>query len=308
MLKGHDVMNRFVGAAAIVAATIASGSPATAQDSGNRHRQVFETDPDSVKVITKPFGAMTSSAANGETQILGIVATRGPVPFQCANDGCRAHLSSFCLQQARDNPRPGQTYIPLGGADLVLSGRDKAGRLVQLAAGPYLDFETDRGLTDIAVALPSAKLAALGLHDFAIKVGEQVSLLPVASAEDRAILDRGDDAIAADKLRRRAVGFFDQSSEAADGIRLANLMINLLPARGSASDSDGGVLEAAISSSAGQASGIEGRALTEKMYAACRDKVDGEHYFDSMRSCLEASHDQLVMHTNVDFWNSLAGD
>jgi hypothetical protein len=114
---------------------------------------------------------------------------------------------------------------------------------------------------------------------------------------------REDVEIATGEMRERAAAFFDQGTESGDAI--TNLMINLLPAHDSFSDSDGRVREAAIASKTGRAAGAQGITLVRKMYAICREKVDKARYFDSMRSCLEAAHDQLVTHTNIDFWNSL---
>ena len=39
----------------------------------------------------------------------------------------------------------------------------------------------------------------------------------------------------------------------------------------------------------------------------CNAKTDVTHQVDSMRSCLEGSHDILSTHVNIDFWNSLGG-
>src|SRR5262249_48286430 len=152
------VTDRLVNAAAIFVATITLCSAAAAQDAGNRHRQIFETGPGTIELPSKFFND-PRAATKGEPQILGIVASHGPVPFHCTDEGCRADLSSFCLQQARDNPAPGQSYVPLESADMILSGTNKAGRLIRIAAAPYLDFTTGRGVTDITVTLPVAKLA-----------------------------------------------------------------------------------------------------------------------------------------------------
>jgi hypothetical protein len=297
---------RLTGAAVLAVTVIAFVSVAAAQNYGNRAEQIFGISPDTVAPTLKSVDSLKSPARR-EPQILGIVSSHGPVPFNCKDEGCRVYLSTFCLQQAKDNPRPGQSYVPLEDAGIILSGIDSLGRVVRLAAAPYVHFTADRGFTAIEVTLRPANLTELGLHDFALEVGEKVSLLPAATAEDSVTETAEDATIAIGKLRARAVAFFDQSTESGDAIRLANLMINVLLARGSLSDSDGRVLEVAIASEAGQASGIEGVTLVRKMYAICWKKVNLAHYFDSMRSCLEATHDQLVTHTNIDFWNSLVG-
>ncbi len=239
-------------------------------------------------------------------QILGMVASHGPIPLNCTNDGCRADLSTFCLQQSRDNPARGQTYLPVKGADIALIGTDGQGRNLRLSATPYVEFTTDRGFTAIEVTLPPEKLAELDLSEIAIDIGEGVSLVPVAAANDRNPQTADEIAIATGTFREKGAEFFDRIGETGDAIRLANQMINALPARGrSINDSDGHMLESAIATDAGQASSSEGIALVRLMHAACQKKVDVDHHFENMRSCLERAHDQLVANTNVDLWGAL---
>jgi len=249
---------------------------------------------------------LAAAGAQAAPQVLGIVASNGPVPLACDDGGCRADLSSFCLQQPRQNPGRGQSYIPLEGADIALIGRDAAGGTVRLAAAPYLNFNTDRGFTAIEVTLPPDKLAVLGLSDLAIEIGEKVSLLPAAAAGDSDPQTVAEIALATGQYRDKGAEFFDHVGESGDAIRLANRMINALPAhdRG-AGDSDGRVLEAAIATPAGQTADGKGVALARQMYASCQHKVDVTHHIATMRACLEGSHDRLVVNTNIDFWNSL---
>jgi hypothetical protein len=225
------------------------------------------------------------------------------VPLDCGTDGCHADFSTFCLQQWRDNPAPGQSYVPVPGADIVLSGEDATGRIVRLTAAPYLVFTADRGFTAIEAAIPPRRLTELGLHHLAIEIGENVSLVPTGTTGGQPTA--GDIAIATGAFRDIGATFFDQTGRLGDAIRLANQMINALPARSHGPDTDGHVLGAAIASEAGRNSSEEGIALARTMYAACQYEVDAKSYYDTMRSCLEAAHDQLVAGTNVDFWRAL---
>lgn len=250
---------------------------------------------------------LAAGGAQAAPQVLGIVASNGPVPLACDDTGCHADLSSFCLQQPRQNPGRGQSYIPLEGADIALTGRDGAGETVRLPAAPYLSFNTDRGFTAIEVTLPPDKLAALGLRDLAVEIGEKVSLLPAAAADDSDPQTTAEIALATGKFREKGAEFFDRTGESGDAIRLANSMINALPAHGrSAGDSDGRILEAAIATPAGQTADGKGVALARQMYATCQHKVDVTHHIATMRACLEGTHDRLVVNTNIDFWNSLS--
>ncbi len=248
---------------------------------------------------------LASGGAQAAPQVLGIVASNGPIPLTCDAAGCRADLSTFCLQQPRDNPQPGQSYKPVDGADILLTGRNAAGEVVRLPAASYLGFTTDRGFTAIEISLPAERLAVLGLTDPAIEIGEKASLIPAATASDANPQTADEIAIATGAFRDKGAEFFDRTGASGDAIRLANRMINALPRGRQAGDSDGHVLEAAIATPAGQTAAPGGVTLVRQMYSTCQEKVDVTHHVASMRACLEGTHDRLVVNTNIDFWNSL---
>ena len=156
---------------------------------------------------------LAAGGAQAAPQVLGIVASNGPIPLTCDAGGCRADLSTFCLQQPRDNPQPGQSYMPLEGADIVLTGRNAAGETVRLPAASYLGFTTDREFTAIEVSLPAERLAALGLTDPAIEIGEKASLIPAAAANDADPQTAGEIAIATGAYRDKGAEFFDRAGE-----------------------------------------------------------------------------------------------
>jgi hypothetical protein len=281
-----------VGSVALAAVLMAVSGIAAGQDSP----------------LQKMSAAKAAQSIQVEPQILGVVASKGPMPFTCDGESCHVDLSTFCLQQARENPERGQSYIPITGAEIYLRGEDAAGRTVRMVARPYVSFVDDRGFTAVAAIVSRETLADLGLKNLAIEIGRGVSLLP-ATAGDSDPQTAAEVAVATGSARERAAEFFDRRTEAGDAIRLANQMINTLPAHGhSAGDSDGRVLDAVLASETGRASGIEGVTLARKMYATCGAKVDVSHHFDSVRSCLEASHDLLVANTNIDFWRTLNSD
>jgi hypothetical protein len=150
-------------------------------------------------------------------------------------------------------------------------------------------------------------MKALGLTGLAVEVAKDASLIPVEAPGDRDAQSADEIALATGAHRRQGESFFDDSGESADAIRLTNLMVNQLPRSGrQATDTDGRVLTAALASDAGGAAVPAGLDLTRSIYATCQTKVDVTHHVDSMRSCLEGSHDRLVINTNVDFWKSLA--
>ena len=303
----RPLTNGFTGPVLLVTLLTAFAGAAVAGDLYNRDGEGMGIHPDAVLPAMKAAGwSKPIGDTQAAPQILGVVASHGPIPLNCIDDGCRADLSTFCLQQSRDNPARGQIYVPVDGADIVLSGTDGLGRNVRLSAAPYLEFATDRGFTAIEITLPPEKLAKLDLSDIAVDIGKGVSLVPVVAANGSDPQTADEIAIATGAFREKGAEFFDRVGETGDAIRLANQMINTLPARGrSINDSDGHILEAAVATGSGRASTIEGIALARLMHAACQRKVDVNHHFDNMRSCLEAAHDHLVTKANVDLWASL---
>jgi hypothetical protein len=250
-----------------------------------------------------PVGLGSAAAA---PQILGIVATNGALPLSCTDQGCRADLSTFCLQQPRANPEPGQQYRLAESGSVTLVGSRADGAIVRLPAGDYITFASDRGFTAVEIDLPPAVTARLGFIAVAVEVAPDASLLPVAVADDPDPQSSDEIALAVGAYRRQGGTFFDASGEAGDAIRLTNRMINTLPWRGRRpADTDGHLIDLALQSSAGLGADPAGVRLARAYHDGCRVKVDVTHHVDSMRSCLQGTHDRLVTNTNVDFWRSL---
>jgi hypothetical protein len=252
---------------------------------------------------TVPFAVGSALAA---PQILGIVASNGAVPLTCDADGCRADLSTFCLQQPRANPWPGQRY-DLADADTVtIVGTTASGETVRLPAAPFTTFASARGFTSVEVALPAATMAKLGLTAAAVEVARQTSLIPATAANDPDPQSADEVALALGAHRQQAGKYFDDSGEAADAIRLTNRMINDLPKhQRQATDADGHLIDTALQSDAAILADPAGIELARSYHDTCIVKVDVTHHIDSMRSCLQGTHDRLVTNTNVDFWRSL---
>ncbi|MGH6932470.1 MAG: hypothetical protein ACREEE_08550 [Dongiaceae bacterium] len=241
-------------------------------------------------------------------QILGIVASNGPVPLSCDDQGCRADLSTFCLQQPRANPDEGQVYRLSEGAPITLIGKNAAGHSVYLPAAPYISFTTARGFTAVQVSLSAAVMAELGLQSVSVEVGRKATLIPFETADDANPQSAEEIALATGTLREQGQKFFDDTGQSGDAIRLSNLMANELPPQGRRpSDTDGHILNAALAAPAGQSAGPAGIELAKSMYLTCVNKTDVTHHIDNMRNCLEGTHDRLVVNTNIDFWNSLNG-
>ena len=249
--------------------------------------------------------AGTAAAA---PQALGIVASLEPTKMTCDAAGCRAEFTAFCLQQARKNPQPNITYHPLDGAELTLVGRNEAGEMVRLPAGDYLRFHSIRGYTAIEAVIAPEAVATLGLSDIGVEVGKQVSLLPETKAGDADPQTSEEVALATGANRAAAVKFYDAQNAQSDAMRVTSAMINALPEQGRRpSDTDGSLWGATtVKSLAGKVdpAGLE---LSAELFATCQNKVDITHHVETMRDCLQDTHDRVAVQTNIKFWESLGG-
>jgi hypothetical protein len=139
-------------------------------------------------------------------------------------------------------------------------------------------------------------------------VGRDATLLPAARAADPDPQTAEEVALATGITRRKAETFFDNPGRDSDAIRLTNAMLNYLPPGELGRDpADATVLQKTESDYQGAPIDPAGLRQAEEIHDNCVAKVDVTHQIDSMRSCLEGSHDILLTHTNIDFWNSLGG-
>src|SRR5262249_56591079 len=132
--------------------------------------------------------------------------------------------------------------------------------------------------------------------------------VPETAATDRSPQSRDEIALALGSHRAQGSKFFNDRGEAADAIRLTNRMINALPPnQRRQTDTDGHVIDLALQSDAAAVADPAGIRLARDYHESCIVKVDVTHHVDSMRSCLQGTHDRLVGNTNGDFWRSLNG-
>jgi hypothetical protein len=252
--------------------------------------------------------AFPLGAAQAAPQVLGLVASLRPSPMVCNDQGCRADLSAFCLQQPRHDPGPGTVYHPAPGTRVTLLVTGHDGMTRRLDGAPYLSFIDNRGFVAITALLKPDALARLDAASVAVEVGEDASLLPEAQVDDANPQTSEELTLATGAYRKKAETYFDRPGRDADAIRLTNAMINQLPAgRRSRSDTDGHVLNRTLDDYREISIDPAGLSLAAGIHQNCVIKADVTHQVDSMRSCLEGSHDILSTHTNIDFWNSLGG-
>jgi hypothetical protein len=251
---------------------------------------------------------LAATSAGASPQVLGLQASIRPTPMQCTAAGCRADLSAFCLQQHRPDPDVGTVYRPAPNAPITLIVITSTGDVRRIDGTKYLRFTDDRGFTSITANLPASAVAGMDVASIAIEVGKDASLLPEVKPGDQDPQFADELALAIGVNRHKAETYFDRSGRDADAIRLTNAMLNnLAPHSRSKTDTDGNVLSKTLAQYQGAPVDPAGVSLAEDIHKECVTKTDVTHHVDSMRDCLEGSHDVLVTHTNIDFWDSLGG-
>ncbi len=125
-----------------------------------------------------------ATALAGQPQILALVATPVPVEMRCDGAGCRAELTTFCLQESRVAPRPGTRYDLGRRAPVTLMARLADGRVRQLPAEGRVAIRSLRSFSAVEVRLPAAPRGALAL---AIAVGADAALVPAGEPDAEAL-------------------------------------------------------------------------------------------------------------------------
>ena len=167
----------------------------------------------SVAVVT----ALTwSGSAQAAPQILGLVASNGPIPLKCDTFYCAAYcaadFSTFCLQQERKGPSRDHKYHAYnGGEGIRVVGLNSSGEVVEVADGSVLDIIAPRGQTVVSMSLPKRLLEKLGVTQVAIEIAPNVSLLPEEKPNDYNGQSEQDIAIATGPLRQLGTKVVDQN-------------------------------------------------------------------------------------------------
>ena len=253
--------------------------------------------------LSVPWG--TAEAA---PQVLGLVASNGsPTPLICDGTNCSAHLSAFCLQEAREAPASGTIYAPAGGGQVTLVATTGDGGTLHLPGQDHLEFRSLIGFTSMRVSLPQRTLAEIGAVDVAVEVGPAVSLLPVAPAHDPDPQTAEEIALATGPIRQAASRLFEAPGAASDAARITSLFINVLaPGEMEPQAQRDGLWQANAAHPAIAGATADGIVVAQRIYDACRGAVTS-HSANSLRSCLELRHAELMGRTNHKFWDSVGG-
>ncbi|UUX48732.1 hypothetical protein NUH88_15115 [Nisaea acidiphila] len=240
-------------------------------------------------------------------QVLGLVATKLPVPLDCADGACSGFFSAFCLQEQRPKPSEGHVYDAAGQGDITMVVAKNDGSIAEFSAAGLLHFESTGAYTSVRISMDAARLASLDAASVSLRVPRRVSLLPRAEPSIAARPSAKDLEAANGEQRVLAEGYFENGSPRADAGAMMSRLINLLPAGGYAAQPlRDGVWGKAASPTSLKAFSPAGIEKAREAYDRCKAYGD-QGYKVRLRGCLENSHDELMKILNDKYWDGSAG-
>ena len=259
-----------------------------------------------IALLGMATGLAAPSARAAEPQILGLVASNGPMPMVCDDRDCAVDLSAFCMQERAPVPPPRTPYeVAEGHTDAItIVARTAAGRIVHVPAARIADFVSARGNRAVRMSVPMQSMAALGLTDIAVEVGPMASLVPqtLALSDDPAV--QSEIALVTGPLRQVADRLVDQGGPGTVAALITNRLINAIPEADGGDVDDRGLLWSKI---VGEGDAVwedrEGLEMAEDAYQRCAGLPGGG--FISFRQCLAARHDIFLSPQNRAYWDAV---
>lgn len=241
-------------------------------------------------------------AAAAAPQMLALLATVEATTLRCEDGICGGQFSGFCLQRERPNPQPGTAYRAQGGAlTLVLTGAD--GAAWRVPAGDFVAIATQRGYTAVRISLPEDLLRKWGAVSAALEVGERVTLAPVPVAGDANPQSEAENALALGPQRALGERIVSQSVVESGAVRLTGALVNALPPLGRTSREGRQALWDEVAAPRGAAYPRAAVESARALYDRCLAKVERGLFF-SLRKCLEAGHDSIMLDLNFKYWEA----
>lgn len=247
-----------------------------------------------------------AAQAEAAPQPLGLVLTIEPAPLICDKGKCSAILATFCLQEQRLPPGPGDEYVAAPGTVVTLTIARADGSRETRDATRSLRFVSYTGFSTITASISEAALGA-DVASAALEVGPMATLLPVPVVGDLKPLTEDEITLAVGPLRQKGEELFDKANARSDANRIIARAISVLPEHWRA---DGA---AAHEQAWTQALASPGRGFTEggvalgrQMFAACKNTV-GQSLRWALRTCLERRLDEQQREINEEYWQQQAG-
>jgi hypothetical protein len=252
------------------------------------------------------LGLMAAVNAQAAPQALALLETDTATPLVCADGICKAEFTTYCLQKERPLPGAGTAYeVVEGGAlGLLLTAADGSVRRVK--AAPHIRIRTSRaGHSAVVIEMPADILSQFAARQAALKVGDRVTLAPVAVAGDNQPLTEEERRIAAGPLRTLGAKVVDRDGGSVGTVRVLNRLVNAMPnAIDIAPGARKRLWHRALASGFHTApAGV--RATAEREYAACWNDRVVELGGISVRECLGQRHDRLMWDQGERYWNAV---
>ena len=251
-----------------------------------------------------------STQVQAAPQPLGLVMTIDPAPLHCERGKCAAVLTSFCLQQSRLPPGPGDEYLLAPGAELRLVVTRADGGTVALDGAALLKFVSRAGFSTTNAEIDRdalVKAAGGEWKDAQIEVGERATLLPIAVAGDPKPLTENEIAMAMGPWRAQAEALFDKPNPRSDANRIIARAISVLPEdwKSDGMPAHDTAWNAALAAP-GRGFTEDGVALGRRMFAACKNTV-AQSLKWALRNCLERRLDEQQREINQEYWDQQSG-
>ncbi len=233
-------------------------------------------------------------------QILGVVATNGPVPLICAGGVCKAEFGSVCLQRDRPMPRPGTAYT-LADESVSLVVRAADGSETRLPAKGRVQVTSIRNYAAVVMTIGEDQVRALGGDRVAVQVQKFAAAVPVPVAGDPHPLTPFEIEMMTGPMLRVAARTVARQPEHTVAARVTMRMINAIPEGGAPAADD---LWRQASQAEPQATSHPGVRRAARIYGKCRRSLAGG-YASSLRDCLEGHHYGLMLGLTAKVWNRL---
>ncbi len=246
-----------------------------------------------------PLLALGATQVVAAPQILGVIASAGPVELRCDYRECGAQFTSYCLEQRRNSPDQGTPYYIHDTATVTLEGVREDGTVVALDVAGLLTVSTERGHSAIRMSVSKSILREFDLAAVRLSIGDNATLVPEAIAGDRRPHTEADIALAAGPLSALAKQVMTRGFAKIDAARVTASLINVLPARGRTTEA----VRAAVWQEVSPDTGTPGYELARQGFERCYDATFVG--MSSLRQCLGSVHDKFISELNVNYWQSI---
>jgi hypothetical protein len=257
--------------------------------------------------VAAVFGiiALAPQAGTAAPQMLALVANEDPVKAQCHRGDCYAEFSAFCLQPERRSPAEGTRYYLAEASNVKVTARTQDGRDITLNPEQELEFTSDRTHVAVRIGMSARRMARLGLKEFTIEVGNNVTLVPVPYANDPNPISEHEIDIVGKSLRKLGTRIVDKGGSNIFVARMINRMINVLPPSGRVDEVTRADLWQRTMRGA-ELAGAPGNAaeVVQGIYAKCERDAYLLNW-PNMRNCLESNHDRFIGKLNTKYWKAV---